>query len=79
MVSADYKKRFIAEYVQTVVRFKRLESMLNKWDNDELDFIPTCPESLYILQTKAMRDYIACLEIRAVIEGIVLPRVNVEV
>lgn len=77
MVSADFKKRFIAEYVQTVVRFKRLESMLNKWSNDELDFTPICPKGIYNFQIRAMGDYIACLEIRAKIEGITLPEVNV--
>jgi len=79
MVSADYKERFIAEYTQTVVRFTKLESMLNKLENDELDFIPACPKGTYNFKIRAMRDYITCLETRAVIEGIVLPKVNAEV
>lgn len=79
MTSEDYKKRFIADYIQTVVRFKRLESMLNKWANDKLNFTPTCPKGIYNFQIRAMEDYISCLETRAVIEGIALPEVNIEV
>lgn len=72
MNSTDYKERFIAEYEQLVIRYKGLINMLYKWDRDELDFKPTCPRSTYNLQTKAMEDYMAVLEARAVMEGIVL-------
>lgn len=44
--------------------------MLQKWDNCELNFEPTCPRSTYNAQIKAMTDYIAILEARAVMEGI---------
>lgn len=44
--------------------------MLDKWDRNELDFKPTCPRSTYNLQIKAMTDYIAVLETRAVMENI---------
>ena len=73
MTSEDYKNRFKAEYIQNVVRYKKLKSMLDKWDNGKLDFSPTCPRSAYNIQVKAMTDYIAVLEARAVIEGIELP------
>lgn len=73
MTSADYKNRFEAEYIQNVVRYKKLKSMLDKWDNGKLDFSPTCPRSAYNIQVKAMTDYIAVLEARAVMEGIELP------
>lgn len=78
MISESYKERFIAEYVQLVVRYKKLSAMLLKWALDKLDFEPTCPKGIYNFQIKAMGDYIACLEIRAVIEGIELPK-NIEV
>ena len=78
MISESYKERFIAEYVQLVVRYKKLSAMLLKWDLDKLDFEPTCPKGIYNFQVKAMGDYIACLEIRAVIESIELPK-NIEV
>lgn len=70
MQSADYKERFKAEYYQTVIRYEKLDAMLQKWDNGELNFEPTCPRSTYNIQIKAMTDYIAILESRAVMEGI---------
>ena len=72
MNSADYRERFIAEYKQLVIRYKGLRNMLDKWDRDELDFKPTCPRSTYNMQIKAMTDYMAVLEARAVMEGIIL-------
>ena len=71
MNSADYKERFIAEYQQLVIRYRGLQNMLNKWDSGaELGFFPTCPRSIYNMQIRAMTDYIAVLEARAVMEGI---------
>ena len=70
MTSDDYKERFIAEYQQLVIRYNGLKNMLNKWDRNELPFTPTCPRSTYNMQIKAMTDYIAVLEARAVMENI---------
>ena len=75
MVSNDYKERFIAEYQQLVIRYNGLKNMLIKWDRNELPFTPTCPRSTYNMQIKAMTDYIAVLEARAVMEGINLQEV----
>ena len=72
MNSADYKERFKAEYAQVVIRYQKLKGMLDKWDNGELNFTPTCPRSTYNMQIKVMTDYIAVLEARAVMEGVVL-------
>lgn len=72
MNSTDYRERFIAEYNQLVIRYRGLRNMLNKWDMNELEFKPTCPRSTYNMQIKAMTDYIAVLEVRAVMEGIIL-------
>lgn len=72
MNSADYKERFKAEYQQVVIRYQKLKEMVHKWDNGELNFNPTCPRSTYNMQIKAMTDYIAVLEARAVMEGITL-------
>lgn len=72
MNSDDYKLRFKAEYAQLVIRYYDLKDMLEKWDNGTLSFTPTCPRSTYNMQIKAMTDYIAVLEARAVMEGIVL-------
>lgn len=70
MNSADYKERFKAEYHQVVIRYQKLAAMLQKWDNGELNFTPTCPRSTYNMQVRAMTDYIAVLEARAVMEGV---------
>ena len=70
MNSSDYKKRFKAEYQQVVIRYKKLAAMLEKWDKGELNFKPTCPRSTYNMQIKAMTDYIAVLEARAVMENV---------
>ena len=70
MCSDDYKERFRAEYAQLVIRYYRLRRMLEKWDNGTLNFEPTCPRITYNIQTKAMKDYIAVLEVRAIMEGI---------
>ncbi len=72
MNSGDYKERFKAEYQQNVIRYQKLVAMLEKWDKEELKFEPVCPRSTYNMQIKAMTDYIAVLEARAVMEGISL-------
>lgn len=70
MNSEDYKDRFRAEYYQTVIRYGKLKNMLDRWDEGELNFAPTCPRSTYNMQIRAMTDYIAVLEARAVMEGV---------
>lgn len=75
MVSNDYKERFISEYQQLVIRYNGLKKMLENWDRNELAFVPTCPRSTYNMQIKAMADYIAVLEARAVMENIDLQEV----
>ena len=75
MNSSDYKERFKAEYTQLVIRYYGLRNMLEKWDNGTLEFEPTCPRSIYNLQIKAMTDYIAVLEARAIMENVDLESV----
>ena len=70
MNSEEYTERFKAEYYQLKIRYEKLKAMLEKWDNGELSFRPTCPRSIYTLQIKAMEDYIAVLEARAVMEKV---------
>lgn len=70
MQSEDYKERFKAEYHQNNIRITKLCDMLDKWDKGKLDFTPTCPRSIYDKQRKAMNEYLACLEARAVMEHI---------
>ena len=68
MTSEDHKERLQADYQQLVIRHTKLKAMLDKWDKDELDFLPKCPRGVYNLQIRAMTDYIAVLEARAAIE-----------
>lgn len=72
MDNANYKERFKAEYYQVGIRFQKLKAMLDKLDSGALNFSPTCPRSTYNMQIKAMADYLAVLEARAVMEGIEL-------
>lgn len=72
MFSRSYRERFKAEYYQAVIRFDKLNQMLKKWDKNQLTFEPTCPRSTYNLQIRAMADYVAVLEARAVMENITL-------
>lgn len=72
MTSGDYKERFKAEYWQVRDRFLKLTVMLNKWDAGTLGFTPSCPRSIYDVQLRAMKDYCAILELRAVAEGVKL-------
>ena len=72
MQSEDYKERFKAEYQQLKIRFEKLKAMLDKWDKGELEFTPTCNRGIYNFQIRAMADYLATLETRAVIENIEL-------
>lgn len=75
MESADYKERFKAEYMQLAIRFTKLKSMVEKWDAGTLNFSPTCPRSTYNMQLKAMSEYLAVLEARAVMEDVELTEI----
>lgn len=68
MLSKDYKKRFIAEYLQVKIRYEKLKEMLDNWD--KLSFEPTCSKGLLDHQLHFMKCYIETLETRASIEGI---------
>lgn len=70
MTSSDYKDRFIAEYYQVKERYIKLNLMLKKWDNGELNFTPTCSKSIFQSQLSAMKNYINVLELRAKLENI---------
>lgn len=72
MLSNNYKERFKAEYWQLKIRYEKLKTMCEKWDNGELDFEPTCYRTVYGSQLIAMCDYLRTLELRAEIEGIEL-------
>ena len=70
MTSADYKKRFRAEYEQTRIRYEKLSKMVCKYCKGQLNFTPTCPIELLIHQRDIMENYLNVLEERAKIEHI---------
>ena len=50
--------------------------MLDKWDNGELNFTPTCPRDIYNDQMEYMTNYMTVLANRAYLEGINLDEFN---
>lgn len=73
MNSVDYKKRFIAEYVQLKIRYLRLHKMVVKYEAGKLNFTPACSLELLKHQKSLMGQYLYDLELRAQIENVLLP------
>lgn len=73
MNSNDFKERFVAEYVQTKIRYDALHKMLVKYKAGTLSFTPQCSYELFTEQARYMGQYLHCLEVRAEIEGVKLP------
>ena len=72
MHSKDFKERFKAEYYQTKIRYEKLHKMVVKYESGTLNFTPNCSLELLKRQAAAMGNYLYCLEMRALIEGIEL-------
>lgn len=72
MESEDFKERFKAEYMQTKIRYDKLDEMTVKYEAGTLPFTPNCSLELLKEQKKHMGNYIRCLKIRAEIENIKL-------
>lgn len=78
MTSDNYKDRLIAEYQQTKIRYEKLKAINNKIEagyasgKSCLDFPLHCSHELLRHQQEAMGDYLHCLEVRAIIEGVEL-------
>ena len=79
MNSECYKDRFVAEYLQTKIRYEKLKALNNKIEAAERTEymakaveMPThdCPADLLREQQSIMGQYLHLLEVRAVIEGI---------
>jgi hypothetical protein len=79
MNSECYKDRFVAEYLQTKIRYEKLKAFNNKLEAAErtqymAKAIPMpahdCPLHLLREQQSIMGQYLHLLEVRAVIEGI---------
>lgn len=69
MCSRDFKDRFIAEYVQLVIRLSKLNDVLNN-TSDVSHEVDDITRALMIKQRDAMESYKECLEKRADIVGI---------
>ena len=72
MKSNDFKDRFRAEYYQLKIRYKKLDVMLYKMENGDLDFNPKCSYELLRTQYITMKAYLLLLQDRAKIEDIEL-------
>ena len=72
MTSTDYADRFVAEYLQTKIRYEKLKELNIKIDTDSLQFEPICPSDLLEEQQHIMGEYLGVLELRAEYENIPL-------
>ena len=72
MKSDDYKKRFVAEYWQTKIRYDKLYNMVGKYESGTLEFTPSCNIAVFKKQLHYMKKYLNILERRAKIEGVTL-------
>ena len=70
MNSEEYKDRLKGEYAQTLIRLRKLNNMLNKYDEGTLGFTPTCPIYLLRHQSAYMEAYLKTLEERAQYENV---------
>ena len=74
MNSKDYRDRFVAEYIQTALRYEKLRAFntrietMEDYDHGEVEH--DCPLELLKEQQRAMGELLHILEIRAVIEDI---------
>lgn len=65
-----YKERMVKEYWELHERAVKLGNMLERWENGELDFEPSCPFDLLQSQLFIMSAYLNILKQRAKIESI---------
>lgn len=82
MQSDNYKERFLAEYLQTKIRYEKLKNFNNRIEasiaTNGVVAMPEhdCPDIMLREQQMAMGQYLHILEVRAVIEGIDLTVAN---
>lgn len=83
MLSNDYRDRFLAEFLQTKIRYVKLDTMLEGYFGGKLEFKPGSSIRLLEQQRDTMRAYLNILETRSEKERISLtnhkPRVDVKV
>ncbi len=83
MNSKDYKERFVAEYLQTKIRYEKLKKFNQRITVGQMrgleKFEPEhdCPLNLLLKQQQIMRQLLDILEQRAIIEDIDLEQIIV--
>jgi hypothetical protein len=77
MSSADWKDRFIAEYLQTKIRYEKLHKLIVKREVGKHGFDTPVPFESWKEQAYHMGLYLYELEKQAAIHGIELPKVLV--
>lgn len=75
MNSKDYSDRFVAEYIQTAIRYEKLRAFATRIEAGEIYHVNEppehdCPLSILREQQGAMGRYLHLLEVRAVMEDI---------
>ena len=75
MTSESWKDRFVAEYLQTKIRYEKLHKLIVKREVDKIDFITPIPFDSWMTQAAHMGGYLYELEKQAAIHGIELPKV----
>lgn len=71
----NYQVRFMNEYNELVNRYRKLNSLLNKYELGALDFELNCPIELLQKQSAIMYDYICILYERDKYEKVGLEKV----
>lgn len=77
MTSSDWKNRFVAEYLQTRIRYRKLHKMIIKREIGKCEFDTPIPLDSWKEQAYYMGLYLHELEKQAVIHGIELPIVAI--
>lgn len=77
MTSEDWRDRFVAEYLQTKIRYEKLHRMIVKREAGKLEFETPIPLESWKAQAQHMGMYLYELEKQAVIHGIMIPGVTI--
>ena len=75
MNSWDWKDRFVAEYLQTKIRYEKLHKLIVQREVGKCEFNTPIPLESWKTQANHMGQYLYELEKQAVIHGIELPKI----
>lgn len=64
MCSDNYRERFKGELLQLKIRVDKLQTVIEKYYNQHLEFTPSCPIELLEMQLEYMEKYLDILKIR---------------